>query len=172
MQRFLSYMKKQELYIKENSIFVFAFLKNEYEDTQEATHQTSNVNNLSLYVSAESLQSCLTLCDPIDGSLLGSCILLVNINFVKGKKSFKEKHWVDARISRFRVSQAYLVATYRCGNLYQMASAWDGPSRHPHGVLQAWASALQAQRGYLGFHIQKIFVCGEMIKFRMKKWVN
>ena len=45
-------------------------------------------------------------------------------------------------------------------------------SRHLHGALQAWASALQAQKGYLGFHTQKIFVCGEMIKFRMKKWVN
>lgn len=99
-------------------------------------------------------------------------LILVNINFVKGKKSFKEKLCVDARINSFRVSQAWLVATYSCGNLCQMASAWDGPSRHLHGALQAWASALQAQKGYLGFHTQKIFVCWEMIKFRMKKWVN
>ena len=99
-------------------------------------------------------------------------LILVNINFVKGKKSFKENHCVHARISSLRVSQVYLGATYRCDNLCQIARAWDGTSRHPLGALQAWASALQAQKGYVGFHTQKIFVCGEMIKFRMSIWVN
>ena len=91
---------------------------------------------------------------------------------LKERKSFEEKHSVDARISSFRVSWAYPVAAYRGGPKHQMAGAWEGPSRHPHGALGAWASALQARRCYLGFYAQKIFVSGEMIKFTRGKWIN
>lgn len=91
---------------------------------------------------------------------------------LKERKSFKEKHSVDVRISSFRVSQIYPVAAYTGGFVCQVAGVWGSQLGTP---MDPWETGLQLCRlgGAIWFlNLEEICLWGNTVKFTRNKCIN